>query len=308
MISTSKQVRGGGPLALMLIGSCTITPASLSETTASLSETTASADAGETGSEEATRGLPEGVSVWSGQLEVSGLLFAAEAGITNTGGDLVATLTVMDHPDQPVGFGQAEYSLTGTHEPVSGLVALAPDDWIVAPVLDIELVGFMGFYDPEAQTLSGTVADYASGSDNSFAGGPATLTFVDGPGAPTTVGDEAASLALGNQSFTGEFQCTSAVREVTGELVYDGEGGLTGSMTIGDPELATPLGSFIFTGVHNPSTGGITLVPGLWDNPNHNTATFFIDGTFDPDTGEFDGDQRTNTAVCPPGLWQTTIE
>lgn len=263
----------------------------------------------ETGDEEPSRGLPEGMSTWSGQLEVNGLLFAAEASITNTGGDLQVALTIMDHPDQPLGFGEAEFSLTGSHEPGSGLVALAPDNWIVEPPMPIELLGFDGSYDPDAQTLSGMVVDYATGIDNTLTGGPATLALVDGPGEPTVVGDQAASLANGSQTFTGQLQCTGPVREVEGELVYDGQGGVSGSLTLGDPGLDTPLGTFAIDGVHNPSTGGITLVPGLWEpNTTHSVLTFFIDGTYDPDTGEFDGDQRTNTAVCPPDQWQTSIE
>ena len=73
-------------------------------------------------------------------------------------------------------------------------------------------------------------------------------------------------------------------------------------------DLATPLGTFDLTGVHNPSTGGITLVPGLWQEPAPAVFTFFIDGTFDPGSGAFEGDQRTNTGVCPSGTWHTTIQ
>jgi hypothetical protein len=261
----------------------------------------------ETGDEQPTRGLPEGVSTWSGELEVGGIPFLAQATITNTGGDLEATLTFMDHPDQPAGFGEAEYSLTGTHEPGSGLVALAPGDWIMPPPVDVELVGFSGSYDPDTQILSGMIIDYASESDNSLQGGPAALSLVDGPGEPTTIGDGAASLADGNQTFTGEFQCTGPVRQVEGELTYDGQGGLTGNVVIGDPDLATPLGSFAVSGVHNPSTGGITLAPGLWSDPVPAILTFFVEGTYDPQTGAFDGDQRTNVAVCPPGQWHVSF-
>jgi hypothetical protein len=312
-MNTMKLQHYLGALVAVTFMACgTPEPAGDGETSTSAGTDTSDAtDTSETdtGTEEASRGLPEGMSTWSGQLEVNGVLFAAEASITNTGGDLQAAVTIMDHPDQPLGFGEAEYSLTGTHEPGSGLVALAPDAWIVDPPTPIELVGFDGSYDPDTQTLSGVVVDYASGLDNSLTGGPAILELVDGPGEPTVVGDEAASLANGSQTFTGQLQCTGPVREVEGQLVYDGQGSVSGSLTLGDPGLGTPLGTFAISGVHNPSTGGITLIPGLWDpDTNHNILTFFIDGTYDPDTGEFVGDQRTNTAVCPPGTWQTSIE
>lgn len=102
----------------------------------------------------------------------------------------------------------------------------------------------------------------------------------------------------GSQKFSGQLQCTGPERETAGELVYDGAGGLTGTLTVGDPGLDTPIGAFAITGVHNPSTGGITLVPG----------TFYSDGTYDPSTGSFNGDQWTNLAACPAGTWKTTIQ
>lgn len=103
-------------------------------------------------------------------------------------------------------------------------------------------------------------------------------------------------------------QCTGPVRETEGELIYDGAGGLTGTLTVGDPGLDTPIGAFRITGVHNPGTGGITLVPGLWIDDQGMSLAFYIDGTYDPNTGSFNGDQWTNTAACPQGTWKTTIQ
>lgn len=289
---------------------------SMSTTMAETTGTSASATESEsaTGSESETAtgtdtdpvtggGLPEGVSNWTGQGEVAGQTFAIEATFTNTGGDLTATVTIKQEL-----IGTGVYSLSGTHEPTAGRVALAPNTWIMEPDIVIELVGLEGVYDPAAKTLSGMLVDYAKGTENYLEGGPVTLTLVDGPGAATKPGDEAKSLVTGSQTFTGTLQCTGAVRETTGELIYDGAGGLTGTLTIGDPGLDAPVGTFTITGVHNPSTGGITLVPGLWIDDQGAVLAFYIDGTYDPGTGSFNGDQWTNTAACPTGTWKTTIQ
>lgn len=90
-------------------------------------------------------------------------------------------------------------------------------------------------------------------------------------------------------------------------MTFDGEGQVEGSMVIGDPTVAEPLGAFAVTGVHDPRTGGLTLVPGLWDAPDHATATFLVEGTYDAATGAFTGDQRINVAACPAGLWDTSF-
>lgn len=261
-----------------------------------------------TGGEPATRGLPEGVSTWTGQGEISNIVFGFDVTITNNGGDLTATAKIKDDPDAPLGLGSPEMAMSGTHEPTAGRVALAPNDWIVAPDLNIELIGMEAIYDPEAMTLTGTLVDFAKGTENFLEGGPVTLTRVDGAGEATIRGDEAKSLVVGSQTFAGTLQCTGDVRETQAELIYDGAGGLTGSLTVGDPGLDTPIGAFTITGVHNPSTGGITLVPGLWIDDQGAVLAFYIDGTFDPGTGSFTGDQWTNTAACPTGTWKTTLQ
>lgn len=257
-----------------------------------------------TGGEPATRGLPEGVSTWAGQGEIDDLPLQFDVTITNSGGDLTATAKITDNP----GLGSPEFALSGTHEPSAGRVALAPNNWIVQPDLPIELIGVEAVYDPEAKTLTGTLVDFAKGSENYLRGGPLTLSLVDGPGEATIRGDESRSLTVGSQTFSGQLQCTGPVRETAGELVYDGAGGLTGSLTVGDPGLDNPIGAFTITGVHNPSTGGITLVPGLWIDDQGTVLTFYVDGTFDPETGSFTGDQWTQIAACPTGTWNTTIQ
>lgn len=259
-----------------------------------------------TGGEETTRGLPEGVSTWTGQGEINNLTFGFEVKITNTGGDLTATAKIKDDPG--LGLGSPEFALSGTHEPTAGRVALAPNDWITPPDAMIELIGLEGVYDPDAKILGGMLVDFAKGTENFLQGGPFTLTLVDGPGEPTSRGDQSKSLKAGSQKFSGQLQCTGPVRETEGELIYDGAGGLTGTLTVGDPGLDTPIGAFAITGVHNPSTGGITLVPGLWIDDQGTNLTFYIDGTYDPSTGSFDGDQWTNLAACPTGTWKTTIQ
>lgn len=256
--------------------------------------------------EQATKGLPEGVSTWTGQGEINSLTFGFDVTITNSGGDLTATAKIKDDPG--LGLGSPEFALSGTHEPTAGRVALAPNDWITLPDVDIELIGLEGVYDPDAKTLSGMLVDFAKGTENFLQGGPVTLTLVDGPGEATSRGDESRSLVVGSQKFSGQLQCTGPVRETEVELVYDGAGGLTGTLTVGDPGLATPIGAFAITGVHNPSTGGITLVPGLWIDDQGTSLAFYIDGTYDPSTGSFNGDQWTNIAACPTGTWKTTIQ
>lgn len=266
--------------------------------------------AGETGGDTQAadgKGLPEGTSTWTGTMEVGGFPFLLAFTLENTGGDLVAEATFEDDPDAPAGIGSATYQLTGTHDPTNGLLALAPDRWVGEPRDDLELLGATATYDPDTRTLTGRIVDYASGDDNSLAGGPLTATLASGDGEPTRIGDLGRALEVGSRTFSGTMRCTSAEREVEGAFEYDGAGGLVGSMTIGDPGLDTPLGKFEFTGVHNPTTGGITLVPDLWIRPTHTLVTFFVDGLHDPGSGAFTGDQRTNTDACPDDTWSVVI-
>jgi hypothetical protein len=278
--------------------------------TSSATETTATGgtDTAETTGEAAGNGLPEGLSTWTGEAEINNVKVLVEASITNTSGDLLATVTLKDDPEMPAGLGAAQYTLTGTHEPTSGLIALAPDEWTMPPLVDIELVGLGATYEPESAMISGVLVDYATGESNFLTGGPLTLELVDGAGAPTVVGDGAAGLADGSQVFVGTVTCTGAPRDVEATLVYDGAGGVSGTMALGDPGFDSPLGTFSITGVHNPSTGGITLVPGLWEEWFDSKLTFFIDGTFAPESGEFTGDSRVNTGVCADGTWLTMLK
>lgn len=271
-------------------------------------ETKNTDDTGEDTQGAAGNGLPEGASTWSGSMEVGPFPFLLNFELENTGGDLVAVATFEDDPNMPAGMGSATYRLTGTHDPVSGRLALAPDRWVGEDRSELELIGATATYDPATQTIRGMIVDYAAGGDNVLYGGEVSATLTSGDGAPTRVGDGGRALGKGSRSFAGTLQCTGAVRDVAGAFDYDGQGGMVGTMTIGDTTVDNPLGAFEFTGVHNSTTGGITLVPGLWQDPDHNTLTFFIDGTYDPGSGAFTGDQRTQINACPPGTWNVVVE
>jgi hypothetical protein len=279
--------------------------ATTAPTTGSTSDDTAATETGEP----VGRGLPEGVSTWKGTAELGSLAFEIEVTITNAGGDLEASITITDDPNAPIQVGTHVFSCTGTHEPTAGLVALAPTAWIVEPEFALlELVGFAGSYDPATKRLSGALVDYAKGGDNVVTESSVNLDLVDGPGEPTVRGDEASSLVVGSQSFTGTSECTGPVRETAGSIEYDGAGGVSGTISLGDPTLATPLGTFAVTGVHNPSTGGLTLVPGLWTDTMDTKLTFFVDGTHDPTTKKYEGDMLTNIAACPADTWKSTFD
>ena len=250
----------------------------------------------------AENGLPTGSSEWEGTLVVSGFEFPATASIDNQGGDLSGTVTFSDNPDTPLGFGKGVYSVTGTHDPVSGRVAIAPEDWITPPKVALELLGLSGTYDPDSGTITGMVADYASGSDNSLNGGAATMV-VTGDGEPLGAGDSALALPAEERAFSGTMQCTGPEREVEGLIRYDGVGDVEGTITFGDPTLDDLHETFEFTGVHNPSTGGVTIVPGLFVAPERTFVSFFVEATFDPDADTLDGGMRQNVGTCPE-LWQ----
>lgn len=253
--------------------------------------------------------LPEGASTWRGRLEVEDIPFLADLSIVNTHGDLAATLAFDDDPAAPSGIEPAVFTLTGTHEPRSGLLALAPDDWTTPPSIPFELLGFEGAYDPVARTLAGVALDYASGPNNTQAAGPGSFSLLTGDGAPTTSGDRARGLDAGAHTFFGSLQCTGPSRQVRGTLDYDGEGALVGTVTVGGPGVDQPLGTFSFSGVHNPDTGAITMTPRLWNAAaGTEPLTFFVDGAFDPATGRFDGDMRTNTNACPDDTWRVELD
>lgn len=243
-------------------------------------------------------GLPQGESTWSGTVDLSGVEFAVAMTLENDGGLLEAAVTFEDSAGGTgTMFGQ------GTHDPASGLLALAPIEWEDQANAGQELPGLTARYDHDTGTITGTAVDYTTPQDNVLRGGALVLTMDSGEGDPLAVGDEARSLAVGDNAFAGTFQCTGPVRETEGTLTYDGEGAVTGEIVVGDPTLDTPLGTFDLSGVHDPTSGGITLVPGVWTSGSHNTLTFFVSGTYDPGTGAFDGDQGTNTGACPPGQW-----
>lgn len=251
-------------------------------------------------------GLPEGESTWSGTVEIDGNEFLLDVTLDNDGGLLGATVT-FDETEDTAGFGSGTMTAQGTHHPGSGLLALSPIGWVEEPNVTPELPGVTATYDHSTGTITGTAVDYTTPEDNVLRGGALLLTLESGDGAPLAVGDEARSLAEGDNDFAGTFQCTGPVRETEGTLTYDGEGALSGELTVGDPDLDTPLGTFDVSGVHNPTSGGITLVPGVWTSGAHNTLSFFVSGSYDPDTGAFDGDQGTTIAACPPGQWSVAF-
>ncbi|MFT5681176.1 MAG: hypothetical protein ACI8RZ_002082 [Myxococcota bacterium] len=252
----------------------------------------------------AENGMPEGVSTWEGTIEASGVLFEVSVEITNTGGNLTAEA---DFEDTEIGyFGPGSYSLTGTHDPESGLFAFAPDDWLeLPPHATPELVGFSGTYDPDGDVLTGFADDFASWDDNTLNGGPAELVWVSGDGAPTTLSSD--DLALPETiSFSGTHQCTGPVRELEGELTYDGSGGIEGSLTFGDPDFSDGSNTLDFTGVHNPDTGRITLIPGLYTDSSRSYLSFFVEAVHDPDAGTLNGEGRTGSGPCVAEGWNAS--
>lgn len=261
-------------------------------------------DTGGSGGPQATRGLPEGSSRWEGAFEAGGMSFAVALDLANSGGDLSGVVTIVDDGITPAQFAGSSYSVTGTHEPFSGRVALAPQDWIEEPSVAVELLGLSAVYDPTSDTLAGTVADYASGVDNNLEGGPGSLSRVSGDGAPTVEGDLALALPTGSTAFAGTHQCTGSEREIAGTITFDGEGAVSGELSFGDLTLAENAHTFEFTGVHNPSTGGITLVPGLYTETDGAYAAFFVEALLDPQENGFFGEGRVNVGSCPPDLWK----
>ncbi|HMV68982.1 MAG TPA: hypothetical protein PKA64_19190 [Myxococcota bacterium] len=251
----------------------------------------------------ATMGLPSGDSAWEGEGVINGFTILLTLELSNDGGDLTGEATIEDDPEAPLGLGTGIYTLTGTHDPESGLIAFAPNAWVRSPLFESELIGFIGAYDPETDTIDGNLADYASEPDNQLLGGPASVTRTSGDGAALEAGDGGAGLPEGTRPYTGSQQCTSDEREAEGELTYDGAGAVSGTITFGDYTLAEGRHTFAFTGVHNPSTGGVTLVPGLFETEGR-YVSFFVDATYDPSADTFNGDGRTNTGPCPPGLWK----
>lgn len=283
-------------LLFSVIAACTEAPSDDSTDTADTADTSSTA--------RAENGLPEGESSWEGPVELAGSTFLLALALENDGGDLSGVATFSDHPDQPVGLGSGTYSVTGTHEPGSGLLVIAPGSWIQQPNVNVELLGLSAIYDPEAGTLNGTAADYASGSDNTLQGGPALLSWVSGDGAPTAFGDRSRELPEGTRAFSGTHQCTSAERELAGELSYEGAGRVSGTISFGDLTLSESTNTFAFSGVHNPSTGGITLAPGLYTQTDRTYLGFFVEATYDPATDRFDGGGRTNQGPCDGELWK----
>ena len=247
--------------------------------------------------------MPEGPSTWDGTAEVNDTVFQVVADIINTQGDLTAEATITSDL-----LGTASYSLTGTHDPRTGDFAFAPEAWIEAPPIEIEVVGMRGTFDPETNTLSGLMSDYAGMQDNALTGGPVELALVSGDGEPTQIGDEANALPS-PASFTGTYICSGPEREVELKLAASEAGAYTGELTFGDLTIADGYGTFEVTAVHNPTTGGLTLVPGLYtaSETEENFVAFFVDGTFNATNGSLNGEGRTNVGPCPSAAWNVAL-
>jgi|GEM_PF-5628613 len=245
-------------------------------------------------------GLPEGESTWSGTAEMNSIPLDVTMDITNTGGDLVADVSFENADESPLFELSGTFRLAGTHHPASGKVALAPLEWVDG-AQTIEIVGLTAEYDKEASAITGVLVDYATEADNILRGGQFEVTLNEGDGAPSVVGDGGSSLEADRPlPFEGISQCSGGVRQMEAELLYENDGGVDGWILVGDPGTDTPLGQFDVTGVHNPTTGRLVLVPGLWEDVGTtNTLTFFVDGVFDADDGSYVGDQRVNIGACP---------
>lgn len=239
--------------------------------------------------------LPQGDSTWEGSLEIGGVSADVVFDLTNEGGDLDGAVTFAAET------GLGTYTLTGTYEPTSNQIAMAPGDWVGANP-NIELNGFWGTYDPDAGTISGTVSDTASQNNNVLYGGPFLVTLAGGGGDPTPIGDRAQAFPA-SASFTGTMYCASVERPVGGTLDYDGAGWVSGELTFADEDLSDPHGTFEIFGVHNPDNGNITLLPGLYTESlgDRNFATFWFDGVYDPSDGSYVADHRINQGGCVPG-------
>ena len=260
-------------------------------------DTAGAGDGGDGGGGAPTFGLPEGASTWAGEGQVSGVSFPIEVTLENSGGDLTGSVTLSD-PGGALGFGTGSYTIVGTHAPESGAFAVAPTGWTVEPDVAIELLGATGTHDPDAGTLTGQLRDYASGDLNTLEGEGFTLTRLSGDGAPTPVGDGARALPA-TATLSGSMRCTGAERELSGSLTHDGEGRVTGSITLGDPGLDTPLGTF--GGQAPPLAARGRVAPQPWVEPDHSTKNFGVTGAWDPGTGAWGGDVWTDVAACPPG-------
>ena len=244
------------------------------------------------------------VNSWTGTGSYQGTSFDVSLELGNDRGDLTGVVTLTDNPDSELGFGSGVYAVTGTHDPQSGRIALAPEEWLEVPDVELDLLGFSGTYDMTAGTIVGTVADFATVGRNELGGGPVTLNRTGGD---TTVLEAAGmdkALPTETRSFSGTQQCTSDVREMAGELTFDGNGSVSGEISYGDVTLAEGTYTFTFTGVHNTETGGITLVPGVYTaDEGHDYRTFFVEATYDPAGDRFDGEGRINIGSCPDDYW-----
>jgi hypothetical protein len=243
--------------------------------------------------------LPSGTSTWSGEIEVAAFQFVTDVELDNDGGDLTAVVSFAAEALT------GAYRVTGTYDPGSETFALVPENWTEEPAIAVEMFGMIGRYEDGA--LVGEARDTASGDDNTLYGGPLTLQWQSGSGAAVAVGS--ADHTLVSSDFSGMFRCSTATRPVEGRLDHDGNGGLTGTLTFADTEIGVDdIGTFELLGVHNPSTGGVTLVPDLWTATDRNFATFFVDLTHDGADGSLLGDTRINVGGCATDEFDVALQ
>lgn len=232
-------------------------------------------------------------STWTGTVTYTSSM-DVELGLIDDGGDLLGQVTIS------TGDGDRYFYVTGTYDPGSGQLALAPHEWN-GPSGYINLMGFNGRFDPETNTLRGAVTDSSTPNDGGLDGGPFELSLSSGAWTPTAAGAGAQALDAGSSSFSGTIYCSSEERLARGELEYDGAGGVTGQITFTDSDFSDNHGTFAVSGVHNPTTGGITLAPGLYverGTSGQDFLNFWLDGRFDAGQRRFVGDVRNNVGGC----------
>ncbi|MGB1275334.1 MAG: hypothetical protein ACPG77_06240, partial [Nannocystaceae bacterium] len=97
--------------------------------------------------------------------------------------------------------------------------------------------------------------------------------------------------------------CSTKTRPVEGSLTYN-DGMVSGTLSFAEEDIADGPITFEVTGVHNPTTGGLTLSPGLWTQTDDVTPaynTFWWDGVYNANDRILIGDSRNNAPGCIPG-------
>lgn len=252
-------------------------------------------------------GLPIGESAWSGTLSLITGPLDVDLSLTNSKGVLGGRLTF--HEGTGDDAREGTFAISGVHEPASGRVVLVPGAWISDERVP-RTVGFLGTWDPEAGTMVGEAIGTTSQADGTPIGGPTTFTLVASAGPLLAPGDGARAMDTGTNTFLGTFGCVGNPRPIRGTLENDGAGAVVGSFTWAHADLDLPVGTFEVEGVHDPTSGGLALVPGRWveRNGDGEYATFFVDVDYDPSHRSLEGDVRNDTGTCQPGLFDVVVD